>query len=698
MDASCGDRPSPDLDSKRGDAVDKQIPDQQEEAEDAAKGRPLLWCVTKRVLCPNDTPEERVRKMVWIPIVVIMLVVAIGLRLFTQDLLGAYEISVTGGLLCCVVGFVYPLATKRLPIELVEALFLLLTLFAILGDWDNAAEMDFRAWPLVILINDMLLVQGVEWWVLRSTVSMTVVWFAVSSAEDAFRLGLYDIEDWTEGSPEQLRERTQCADPPCAIGALEGLVKFMYFTATLVIDFMATRSFAAGQRKEQQRVQASVQTAEQVAEHLVQFDLAAASRALESADIPEGLRSGFIGLLANLGRYKPYLPQSCFEQDEASEEGSEEASGSGGDVDAAQGSIELVAPDQMRMGSEVDVPAPPASPRLLSGSPRGRQASWRRRMTISSETSRLSGSLSHSARHDISQVAEKKQMHHATQRRMSLLCRNAVAYLATIAQWDTKRVAERQSEEIEVFCSNVSLQKGVVAELNGDHQCATFGAARLLSGQHRQAAVLCAAGLQGLSSERNACATRGFCETAEEHTAAVCSGTALCGDYGTAAVRRFMVIGAVGAFAPVVERAAAGWRVSVLIDESTNENVSTAWNCRLRKLVVHPKSGPKALGLWEVLGARRGQDNGPAEWMYEMDSLEANPWQTYNDLLRMWIANGPDTAQEWAAARETADKGPASDAVSTLRTAITAGEDPPILTVPEAAGLGLPAPLRSAAQ
>eukprot|EP01062_Namystynia_karyoxenos_P005230 TRINITY_DN11847_c0_g1_i2.p1 TRINITY_DN11847_c0_g1~~TRINITY_DN11847_c0_g1_i2.p1 ORF type:complete len:172 (+),score=5.46 TRINITY_DN11847_c0_g1_i2:77-517(+) len=75
-------------------------------------------------------------------------------------------------------------------------------------------------------------------------------------------------------------------------------------------------------------------------------------------DLPPPLASSFRRLLRNLARYRPYLPQSCFEDDEHGAEGSQAQCGSDGEASArsSQGPARRASPLRHRRSGAVRTP------------------------------------------------------------------------------------------------------------------------------------------------------------------------------------------------------------------------------------------------------------------------------------------------------------------------------------------------------
>eukprot|EP00665_Eupelagonemidae_sp_cell47_P015016 gene15016-biopygen9636 len=212
---------------------------------------------------------------------------------------------------------------------------------------------------------------------------------------------------------------------------------------------------------------------------------------------------------------------------------------------------------------------------------------------------------------------------------VSLFAANRCGFLPQTELHPAETIAQWLSWDVMYLEECVSRQKGVVDLLAADHINASFGAARVC-GAHRQAAVRCA--LSAAPSDRPAYFTKAQAAAcpalvALRSTSAVAAGPALCGDFGSDALQRYMVIGGVSSLAAVVERVAARWRASPLVDAAVYADVKTDWDCRLRGEAAYPKRGAEQpFFVWEVVGEKLETDDEQqgaesvhaGEWMYSV--------------------------------------------------------------------------------
>eukprot|EP01060_Flectonema_neradi_P037924 TRINITY_DN7799_c0_g2_i2.p1 TRINITY_DN7799_c0_g2~~TRINITY_DN7799_c0_g2_i2.p1 ORF type:complete len:354 (-),score=61.05 TRINITY_DN7799_c0_g2_i2:43-1104(-) len=190
----------------------------------------------------------------------------------------------------------------------ISVIVALYSVTVILLDFESHSSFDVPSWPMFVILVDVLLVLECPMRMTFTVVATCLFWLLVLMFEDAFRFGFYDIE----GTPNQSYRRgvCDCEKLPCSKGLGRSLAIFVTQILIFVLDFICTRGFAAAVLGEKNRILASIQTANLIAESLSRFDLESSATMLEEAEIPDDLRNAFSSILSNLRSYKPYLPQS----------------------------------------------------------------------------------------------------------------------------------------------------------------------------------------------------------------------------------------------------------------------------------------------------------------------------------------------------------------------------------------------------
>eukprot|EP00665_Eupelagonemidae_sp_cell47_P014636 gene14636-biopygen5365 len=92
---------------------------------------------------------------------------------------------------------------------------------------------------------------------------------------------------------------------------------------------------------------------------------------------------------------------------------------------------------------------------------------------------------------------------------------------------------------------------------------------------------------------------------------------------------------------------------------------------KLLRSVLYPKRGTdEPLFLWQIVGEKinKGGDvaaNG--EWMYQLESFEANPWEAYNEAALLWVGGHAAAANRRAGSAVAAAAPDVREALRALR-------------------------------
>ena len=138
--------------------------------------------------------------------------------------------------------------------------------------------------------------------------------------EERYRFGLLDLpglypQEGEFGRRGTLEKHLGCTDLPCPSKSVGHI-----FTSVqvFVIDFIATRSFARSVLKEQEAMQRTIATVQDIASLLAGYDVEGVAELLEAqrVQLPEEMRATLQTLEENLRKYRPYLPAALFEEDE----------------------------------------------------------------------------------------------------------------------------------------------------------------------------------------------------------------------------------------------------------------------------------------------------------------------------------------------------------------------------------------------
>eukprot|EP00756_Hemistasia_phaeocysticola_P063622 Hpha_TRINITY_DN709_c0_g1::TRINITY_DN709_c0_g1_i1::g.28999::m.28999 len=228
--------------------------------------------------------------------------------------------------------------------------------------------------------------------------------------------------------------------------------------------------------------------------------------------------------------------------------------------------------------------------------------------------------------------------------RVSLAAANVIGYLSRPEELSGHANAAWIAWDVEAWCTAVSEARGIVDLISGDRRFASFNARQSCS-EHPNAAV-------GVLSSRGG--PEGW-----ELSGCVATGMAVCGDYGSYASLRFMVLGGLSSLLYPLERVAAGWRTKVLVNGEAHASACYKWDGKLVGAVFHAKCGDRPIRLYSITSPRgRGlEGGGPDEWMYELAKLAAPQHEEANQATEKLMKERLDILQSGTMPTSPAEEG-----------------------------------------
>jgi len=527
----------------------------------------------------TDSADEANRKRLATPVMLFLavfgaaLTIEEGLSRASPNFVIASAIIMVASLqfiLCARVG-----VSTRIPLQ---AALVAMTIAIILFDSVDAAEIRPRSWSFAVLVLDAYLVFNCPGHV--SILALLLSYIALDRVEAGARFGLYDLV----ASPD-IPLVCDCSNPPCAEGAIASVLNWVAVATILLGDFHLTRGFATSLRHQLRRVSAATEVAAEIAAALARYDVDGAEGAiLAGNDLPEELASSYTKLLFNLKAYKAYLPHSCLVPDSIS---STQAPSNDSFVsDSPASGIRVVAFGTPSVDRVVRFPDG------SDGTP----------TTMSFTSKKASSDRTDSIRSDSPAVPERPSSApkaHPRRTRVSLAAGNRLGYLSDISDLSAASNAEWIAADVDCWCAAVIQARGIVDLMSGDRRYASFNA-RNMCDAHANAAV------EVLFSRGHG-----------DWSGCVVTGPAVCGDFGSTSVLRFMVLGGLASSLYPFERLAARWRIKGLIDEKVQSSACFTWEEELLGAVFIQKRGNAALMIYSITG-RKGLHGAPDEWMYEL--------------------------------------------------------------------------------
>eukprot|EP01065_Artemidia_motanka_P017101 TRINITY_DN20671_c0_g1_i1.p1 TRINITY_DN20671_c0_g1~~TRINITY_DN20671_c0_g1_i1.p1 ORF type:complete len:613 (+),score=72.90 TRINITY_DN20671_c0_g1_i1:54-1892(+) len=566
----------------------------------------LFRWIVQRALTPGEPPVDRTRKELAAPMFTILGFVAsawVVLMLLSAQPESATKraaywinrVAVAVFAAALLPAGVYIVYTRKISKELCAYPVAVASLGVLLMDLAALLNREQSVFSLNVVVLDCLLLCGDSDGVTKCVVAWTLVWILVRS-----------VLEWENVTGDD------CFDNPPRFSSLyvqEILSSSCIRSVVLLADFRFTRGFANSMNTQRAMVEASIRLSELAAVRLSRYEADETKALLEGPDgeqLPPGLRTALLQLVANLAQYRPYLPQSCLGEDERASDG---RSHMPDEADLRRRQTEQCA------SAEVDSFSEESSvgvPHQLSGS-------WNQLGSVSSSFG-----------------SEVKM------RNVSLVAVNSRSFLRAMQE----RMLSTKSfvhGEIEAFAGEVAAERGVVDVVCGDHMAANFNASRISTTHKLSAARVAWMMVQGPPTSSRRSFSRLF---PVDRTACACSGVLLSGDFGTTEVRRFMLIGSAFNTLQCLERVSAQLGV-VLVDESVGADgdLSATFFTKLMERLCYAKRGPRPFLVWQLTG-RREAGGGPEEWMYEMERQVPNPHESWNRLLKEWLDFGKPLAEE----------------------------------------------------
>eukprot|EP00756_Hemistasia_phaeocysticola_P019307 Hpha_TRINITY_DN15650_c8_g1::TRINITY_DN15650_c8_g1_i1::g.98271::m.98271 len=535
--------------------------------------------------------------------------------------------------------------------KIVNVFIICFTAGIILLDLFSVAGIRGRVWALVVVMLDTALVFDLPQ-TIPFVMRLTLLYLLLQSTESVFRFGLYDVIH------PQDPVVCDCADPPCAAEVVSAYAQMFAGACVLIIDFHLTRGFATNLRLQLRRIESSIEVAGEVTAALARYDVDVAGQAIMGGkDLPEELACSFLLLLSNLRSYKAFLPHSCLvitcttplEEQVPDEPASLPVIEP---LIEPQDTVQSIAIQHSPEGSPQSC-APKADDRGSRFSGGGSLRS-RERSTYSSpqwgsmEGSGhldIAGSPATFLDEKITAMGERRSSvikMACRKARVSLAAANVVGYLSIFKDLSSESNAAWIAHDVEHWCAAVAGSRGVVDLIGGDRRYASFNARQGCSG-HASAAIdiLCSRGSgewtgsgTALEQSRLSCQWSGC----------VVSGQAVCGDFGSYSVLRFMVLGGVSASLHPIERVAANWGVVALADGEAFASACYGWDGLLLGALVMQKR-VECLKVYSMTSRLRREERGPEEWMYEIGRLpkgQSNETNEKRELLIRSVFHGKD--------------------------------------------------------
>eukprot|EP00756_Hemistasia_phaeocysticola_P054000 Hpha_TRINITY_DN29948_c0_g1::TRINITY_DN29948_c0_g1_i1::g.131809::m.131809/K02058/ABC.SS.S; simple sugar transport system substrate-binding protein len=206
--------------------------------------------------------------------------------------------------------------------------------------------------------------------------------------------------------------------------------------------------------------------------------------------------------------------------------------------------------------------------------------------------------------------------------RVTLVCSHRAGFLGMLRGKQATTVAKWLFESVQRWGTTVTRSKGVVDLMVGDQRQATFNAV-LPCPSHA------IAGLRVLhaSSQDNGNAGENL-----PFSSAAVTGPALCGDFGSSSMLRFMVLGGAASALLPLARLAALWRLEILLDAQCQSDAVFSYDLKMLGAVLYAKRSDTPVPVYLLTGQRQTSTVDPHEgWMYLSETR--GKWEEHNRAM-----------------------------------------------------------------
>eukprot|EP01059_Diplonema_ambulator_P036655 TRINITY_DN922_c1_g2_i1.p1 TRINITY_DN922_c1_g2~~TRINITY_DN922_c1_g2_i1.p1 ORF type:complete len:625 (+),score=141.18 TRINITY_DN922_c1_g2_i1:122-1996(+) len=543
----------------------------------------------------------------------------------------------------CVTGTVWLFATKSCSPRFIKLVLAAAMLSIMLGDLSTVIITQPRNWPMFIIVIDLMLVLELDRGSGGVAVTVILVWLALTTTENGYRFGLYDLPS----SPEDKRRAAvfDCEGHrlPCPIGAARALPHFLVSCMVFLLDFYFTRKFAHDSIEERRKVTASISTAKSIATSLARYNLSDAQQHLKnSVDLlPHELYTAFETLLENLKHHKPYLQHSQFCNDDDD-------------------------PTEDEPMPELPVPDTPVSYNSRSQSERS---------SFRSKGSREPEPIIFQS---LERPPSKGQLlPHLRKQKITMM----LMTVRTSFEGDSLHFVECFNRCLSIIYGAVKQQKGLVDCFTGEQVFVAFNSLRSCV-SHAMACARAAQNIQKLISYET------------DHVSlsvGMSSGQALFGDLGTVDAKRFIHTGKTPLCVKAIEQYARSEKGLAVCDTGVYSDACVVHEMQLvmKKFVLggymHPDRVQTCLYKFHMPSGPM-ESVSAGEWMYKLQNTAGKRWEAYNDAGKLYLRSGPsDTALQMVGLAEdnefTRSDQVVLSALRDLAALITAGAKPEVVSV-----------------
>eukprot|EP01061_Rhynchopus_euleeides_P027549 TRINITY_DN447_c1_g1_i6.p1 TRINITY_DN447_c1_g1~~TRINITY_DN447_c1_g1_i6.p1 ORF type:complete len:715 (+),score=175.02 TRINITY_DN447_c1_g1_i6:41-2146(+) len=215
-------------------------------------------------------------------------------------------LNAAGSLLPSIALMVYVLCTRTAPATVLEVATYGWTFAALIAALLAEQNGTPSLWQSIMIILDLCLVNQLEGRVTKIVIGVTCVCLVAFQALTVAGITLDDSEAHV----------CDCTDPPCRVPVATRMYSLMQDVVVLLADFYLTRGFAHQVLQEKASMQSTIDTVQQIAQHLSAYDVDSVAEILDEreAELSKDMAGALRTLEMHLRLYRPYLPDALFEE------------------------------------------------------------------------------------------------------------------------------------------------------------------------------------------------------------------------------------------------------------------------------------------------------------------------------------------------------------------------------------------------
>eukprot|EP01060_Flectonema_neradi_P013648 TRINITY_DN20380_c0_g1_i1.p1 TRINITY_DN20380_c0_g1~~TRINITY_DN20380_c0_g1_i1.p1 ORF type:complete len:1850 (+),score=274.18 TRINITY_DN20380_c0_g1_i1:188-5737(+) len=218
---------------------------------------------------------------------------------------------------------------------------------------------------------------------------------------------------------------------------------------------------------------------------------------------------------------------------------------------------------------------------------------------------------------------------------------NIVGLLRVVKKANAQELQKYHEVYVVGVLDDIKKNMGVAEQLSGDRILVSYNANTRCHGHQVRAATAAHSYTRHSLAATNDLLSKLLPRLPQITTSiGIASGIALCGDMGSASMRKYTILGDVSSLVQSCERLCAAWQVSVVCDDFTKEESQYQFNYKLLDQMHYSKRTPSLVRVYQLMGMSS------SEWMLSREDQSKNPWSGYNIAVNCMLNGEYGKAKE----------------------------------------------------